>query len=107
MQQARADGAMAAIEAAETDVLDLLVPWRERGAAVDIAAVKGPPATVISGDADAVDAIAERAAERGLWTRRLHVSHAFHSAHMDGAPAEFGRIAGALRFAPPTVASRR
>ncbi|MFC0041905.1 type I polyketide synthase [Actinomadura rayongensis] len=98
MQAARSDGAMAAIEAGENDVLDLI-----GGDDVDIAAVNGPTATVISGDAAAVTAVAERAAARGHWTRRLHVSHAFHSRHMDGVPDDLGRVAARLPHAPPGV----
>ncbi|WP_405773935.1 SDR family NAD(P)-dependent oxidoreductase [Streptomyces sp. NBC_01538] len=50
---------------------------------VEIAAVNGPQATVISGDADQVETVRLRAADVGLRATVLRVSHAFHSAHMD------------------------
>ncbi|GAB3412736.1 type I polyketide synthase [Flindersiella endophytica] len=103
MHAATAGGAVLAIEAPEADVRELLKPWSDNGAAVDVAAVNGPAATVISGDLDAVTAIAAEAARRGASSRRLHVSHAFHSAHMEGVLEEFGRAVKPLRFHSPKI----
>src|SRR5262249_15692720 len=52
---------------------------------------------------DAAAEIAERFASRGRRTRRLRVSHAFHSPHMDGAVDEFRRVAATLDLRPPTL----
>ncbi|WP_007026903.1 type I polyketide synthase, partial [Saccharomonospora iraqiensis] len=54
-------------------------------AGVEIAAVNAADSTVVSGDEDAVSALAAEHAERGVRVKRLTVSHAFHSAHMDEA----------------------
>ncbi|MEU3607768.1 SDR family NAD(P)-dependent oxidoreductase, partial [Streptomyces sp. NPDC035033] len=95
MESARDDGAMAALEATEAEVLETLVPGAE------IAAVNGPRAVVVSGDADAVTAVAAHWADRGRRTRRLVVSHAFHSAHMDEALAGFRAALDAVAFHEP------
>ncbi|MDX6741095.1 type I polyketide synthase [Actinocorallia sp. A-T 12471] len=97
MQALPGGGAMTAIEAAEDEVLPLLRPG------VDLAAVNGPSAVVVSGDADAVGEVAEHFAALGRRTRALRVSHAFHSAHMDGMLAEFAEVAKAIEHRRPTL----
>ncbi|MFG2905281.1 thioester reductase domain-containing protein [Kitasatospora sp. NPDC048286] len=100
MQALPAGGAMVALEAAEDEVVQLLE--RSEGA-VSIAAVNGPAATVVSGDADAVDEIAATARSCGRRTKRLPVSHAFHSPHMDPMLEEFGRVLRKVTFHAPSV----
>ncbi|MER6349025.1 SDR family NAD(P)-dependent oxidoreductase [Streptomyces sp. NPDC001595] len=100
MQAAREGGAMAAVEATEEEVRELLAPYAGR---VSVAAVNGPRATVISGDADAVDALAEEFRARGSRTKRLPVSHAFHSPHMDEVLDEFRAVAAGLTFHAPRI----
>ncbi|MER5772685.1 acyltransferase domain-containing protein, partial [Streptomyces sp. NPDC001985] len=95
MEALPAGGAMVAVEAAEDEVLPLLARWPGR---VSVAAVNGPRATVVSGDEDATLAVAARLSALGRRTRRLTVSHAFHSPHMDGALAEFRTIAAQLTY---------
>ncbi|WP_285505353.1 type I polyketide synthase [Actinokineospora sp. NBRC 105648] len=77
MQELPEGGAMVSVRASEAEVAALV------GSTVDIAAVNGPNAVVISGAEDAVLAAAATLAERGHRTKRLTVSHAFHSALMD------------------------
>ncbi|WP_443072525.1 SDR family NAD(P)-dependent oxidoreductase [Streptomyces sp. NBC_01485] len=100
MQAARADGAMIAVQATEAEVRPLLDTQYSR---IHLAAVNGPSAVVLSGDADAVEETAARFAAQGRRTSRLRVSHAFHSPHMDGAVEEFRRIAEGISFHPPTI----
>ncbi|MGW2749134.1 type I polyketide synthase [Streptomyces sp. NPDC001450] len=90
-------GAMAAVQASEDEVLPLL---NERAG---LAAVNGPAAVVVSGDEDAVSDIAGYFAALGRKTRRLRVSHAFHSAHMDAMLAEFEEVARGVRYAAPAI----
>jgi acyl transferase domain-containing protein len=97
MQQLPRGGAMAAVFAGAARVEAALA--RNRGAAV--AAMNGPEETVISGDAAAVNAAVTLLAEAGVRSRKLAVSHAFHSALIDPMLDEFERIAGAVRTAPP------
>ncbi|MEV5606674.1 acyltransferase domain-containing protein, partial [Streptomyces sp. NPDC052299] len=97
MQAARTGGAMLAIAAPETEVVPELVEG------VSLAAVNGPAAVVVSGDADAVEVLEELFRGRGVKVKRLTVSHAFHSAHMDSALAEFEETIGSLTFNEPQI----
>ncbi|WP_432097688.1 acyltransferase domain-containing protein, partial [Streptomyces sp. bgisy100] len=72
-------------------------------AGVSIAAVNGPQSVVISGDADAVLEVAERFSAAGVKTSRLRVSHAFHSAHMDGMLDAFRSVVEKLSFEAPRI----
>ncbi|MGA4838242.1 SDR family NAD(P)-dependent oxidoreductase [Streptomyces sp. G45] len=100
MQNLPTGGAMIAVRTTEEELRPLLEGHEER---VSIAAVNGPASLVISGDEDAAGEIAAALAERGVKTKRLTVSHAFHSPHMDPMLAEFERVAGELTYHQPRV----
>ncbi|MGV9317129.1 type I polyketide synthase, partial [Streptomyces sp. NPDC003691] len=100
MEQVSASGAMVAVRAPEQQVLASLKGLEDR---VSVAAVNGPAATVISGDAEAVGEVAARWAELGRRTRRLRVSHAFHSPHMDAVLEEFRQVAKGLTVRAPRI----
>ncbi|MFG1988989.1 type I polyketide synthase [Actinoplanes sp. NPDC048988] len=95
MQRLPAGGAMTAVEADEAEVAGLL------DGRADLAAVNGPRSVVISGDEEAVDAIAAELRSRGRRTRRLAVSHAFHSHRMDPMLAEFRQVLAGVEFREP------
>ncbi|WP_420852710.1 SDR family NAD(P)-dependent oxidoreductase [Saccharomonospora piscinae] len=88
-------GTMMSLRATEGEVAPLL---NER---VSLAAVNGGMSVVLSGDDDAVDAVVARFDDRK--TRRLRVSHAFHSARMDAMLAEFRAVAERLEFGQPRI----
>ncbi|MBL3671251.1 type I polyketide synthase, partial [Streptomyces sp. M2CJ-2] len=90
-------GAMVAVAATEDEVRPLLT---ERAG---IAAVNGPSSVVLSGDEDAVLALADHFRAQGRGVRRLRVSHAFHSHHVDGMLEAFGRAAKEVSYAPPAI----
>ncbi|MDT7804530.1 MAG: hypothetical protein QOI78_7963, partial [Actinomycetota bacterium] len=97
MQALPSGGAMVALQATEDEVSVYL---SDR---VTVAAVNGPDSTVISGDEDAVLAVAAHFADLGRKTKRLVVSHAFHSPHMDGMLDEFRGIAESLSYGQPVI----
>ncbi|WP_189944330.1 type I polyketide synthase, partial [Streptomyces aurantiogriseus] len=100
MQSARPGGAMAAIEATEDEVRPAL---DGHAGQVVVAAVNGPRSVVVSGDEAAVAAVEAAWREAGRRVRRLTVSHAFHSPHMDDILDEFREVAAGLDFRPPAV----
>ncbi|WP_394836550.1 SDR family NAD(P)-dependent oxidoreductase [Pendulispora rubella] len=97
MQACEAGGAMASVEATEAEVLAVLE------GRVSIAGLNGPRQTVVSGDESAVAAIMDRFAAQGRRVRRLRVSHAFHSAHMDGMLEAFAKVAESCTYHAPKV----
>ncbi|GAA2577701.1 hypothetical protein GCM10010435_62350 [Winogradskya consettensis] len=97
MQSAPDGGAMLAVEATEDEVLAVL-PAR-----VSIAGVNGPRSVVVSGDADAVRQVEQLWSARNRRVKQLVVSHAFHSAHMDGVLEEFRSVVAGLSFAPARI----
>ncbi|HTA14024.1 MAG TPA: type I polyketide synthase [Solirubrobacteraceae bacterium] len=92
-------GAMVAVQASEQEILET-IDGRE---GIALAAVNGPTSVVISGEEDAVLAVAEVWGERGRKTRRLRVSHAFHSHRMDGMLEEFAQVVAGLSFSEPRI----
>ncbi|MFE1459431.1 SDR family NAD(P)-dependent oxidoreductase, partial [Streptomyces sp. NPDC058735] len=100
MQACERGGAMASVEASEADVTDVLAGIDGR---ISIAGLNGPAQTVVSGDGTAVEAVTAHFAGQGRRTRRLEVSHAFHSPHMDAMLAEFRAVAESCRFQAPAV----
>ncbi|KIF79663.1 hypothetical protein QR77_03260, partial [Streptomyces sp. 150FB] len=84
-------GEMFSVRATEAEV------QRDLPAGVCVAAVNGPRSVVLSGDAGTVEAYAGRWPE----PKRLRVSHAFHSHHMDAMLEEFARTVRGLSFARP------
>ncbi|GAA2694616.1 MULTISPECIES: type I polyketide synthase [Actinosynnema] len=68
-------GAMVAVQVTEEEALDAIGDLP-----VAVAAVNGPEAVVLSGDAEAVVAVAARLGGR---RKRLPVDRAFHSSHVD------------------------
>jgi benzoate-CoA ligase family protein len=99
MQALPPGGAMVAIQASEQELL----PELERlGESVALAAVNGPRAVVLSGDAGVLE-LADSWGAKGRKTKRLQVSHAFHSHRMDGMLEEFLQVAEGLTFSAPRI----
>ncbi|QSQ15455.1 type I polyketide synthase [Myxococcus landrumensis] len=100
MQTLPRGGEMVAVTASEEQVSAALEPYAGR---VSVAAVNGPRDTVISGEREAVTAIAEKLQAEGLKTRRLTVSHAFHSPLMDPMLESFEREAKKVACRVPRI----
>ncbi|WP_156755808.1 type I polyketide synthase [Actinokineospora pegani] len=86
-----AGGAMVALRAAESEV--------ELTEGVSIAAVNAPDSVVVSGVESEVLAIAAGFAK----TKRLAVSHAFHSGLMDPVLDDFRAVLAGVEFHPPRL----
>ncbi|MEV5980612.1 SDR family NAD(P)-dependent oxidoreductase [Streptomyces sp. NPDC052114] len=104
MQRLPDGGAMLALDATQEQAEAWLAALpEEHRAQVAIAAVNGPSAVVVSGASDAVDQVAEAADRAGRRTRRLQVSHAFHSPLMEPMLDEFRAVLAGLSFARPEI----
>ncbi|MEU2834137.1 type I polyketide synthase [Streptomyces lavendulae] len=97
MQALPEGGAMAAVQATEDEVRPLLT------ARVAVAAVNAPSSVVVSGAADTVEAVRVHVERMGRRTRRLRVSHAFHSPLMDPMLDGFRTVVAGLAIAEPNV----
>jgi amino acid adenylation domain-containing protein len=92
---AQPGGAMLAVRAAESTVREMLP------SGVDVAAVNAPELVVVGGPHEAIERFAAHLERHGVGSSRLRVSHAFHSASMDGAlPRVAQALAGARLRAP-------
>ncbi|MFH8702051.1 type I polyketide synthase, partial [Streptomyces chartreusis] len=99
MQALPEGGAMAAVEADEAEITDLLAPD------VTIAAVNGPTAVVVSGTEEGVERVMAAVRERGRRVTRLRVSHAFHSPLMEPMLDEFTAAAEQITYRRPALAA--
>nr|WP_309112607.1 polyketide synthase [Saccharothrix sp.] len=90
-------GAMVAVAAPADEVEPLLTPG------VGVAAINGPASVVVSGDEDAVLAVETELRARGRRTKRLTVSHAFHSHRMEPALEAFREVAAEIAYHAPAI----
>jgi len=70
---------------------------------LSLAAINGPNATVASGPIAAIEALEAELHAAGLAAKRLHTSHAFHSAMMDEALDAFEARVRHARLLPPRL----
>ncbi|MFE1961898.1 amino acid adenylation domain-containing protein [Streptomyces sp. NPDC059479] len=96
MQAQPATGTMAVVHADAETVRTALAGYPE----VEIAAYNAPRSLTVSGPEAAVDAFCEQSGHR---TQKLTVSHAFHSAAMEGALAPFAEAVAATPLSAPRI----
>jgi acyl transferase domain-containing protein/acyl-CoA synthetase (AMP-forming)/AMP-acid ligase II/SAM-dependent methyltransferase/acyl carrier protein len=95
MQKLPADGEMVAVMASEDKVNQLISPYKEK---VALAAINGPESVVISGEAEAIKTIVNNLESQTIKSKRLQVSHAFHSPLMEPMLAEFDSVARTISY---------
>ena len=95
MQKLPADGEMVAVMASEDKVNQLISPYKEK---VALAAINGPESVVISGEAEAIKTIVNNLELQTIKSKRLQVSHAFHSPLMEPMLAEFDSVAKTISY---------
>ncbi len=100
MQALPQDGAMVAVFTNEAQVQAAIAPYQ---AEVSIAAVNGPKSIVISGKNKAIKIIAENLQTKGVKTRPLIVSHAFHSPLMEPMLEEFRLVVNEVTLSQPKM----
>ncbi|MEY9906716.1 acyl transferase domain-containing protein/acyl carrier protein [Catenulispora sp. MAP12-49] len=101
MQGLDAPGAMVAVEASYDEVAPTLAGLEDEAA---VAAVNGPASVVLSGEEKACLRLAEQWSAAGRRTRRLAVSHAFHSPLMAPMLDAFRQELARVEFTAPRVA---
>jgi len=100
MQALPEGGAMASIAAPEPE---LAAAIEAHTGELSIAAVNSPGQVVISGARRAVDEVVASFSQRGVRTRKLRVSHAFHSPLMEPMLEAFGEVATTITYRQPSI----
>jgi malonyl CoA-acyl carrier protein transacylase len=100
MQALPDNGAMMAVMADEKTVLEVIVPYSHT---VGVAAINGTSNTVISGEKETIGAIELICQNHGIKTKKLSVSHAFHSVLMKPMLEDFARLAREITYYPPQI----
>ncbi|MGZ9225613.1 MAG: type I polyketide synthase, partial [Anaerolineales bacterium] len=100
MQALPAGGQMATIFTDQEHVMEALKPYAGQ---ISIAAVNGPQHIVISGEGAAIQAVLANLANAGIKSRKLTVSHAFHSPLMEPILSDFEKIASEVTYSTPKI----
>ena len=97
LMQSLPPGAMLSLPLDEHEVIPLL------NDDLSIAAINGKAMTVVSGTLEAVADLEIKLQERHIEFRRLHTSHAFHSAMMDPILDDFKKVVETISLNEPTI----
>ncbi|GET38793.1 type I polyketide synthase [Microseira wollei] len=100
MQALPQDGEMVALLTDEAQALAAIQPYVQE---VSIAAINAPESIVISGRREAINSICATLEASGIKTKKLNVSHAFHSPLMKSVLVEFERVARQVSFSLPRI----
>ncbi len=93
-------GAMLALGAIEQEAEEAIA---QSGSELSIAAINSPRSVVLSGTEAEIDAAEAHWREQGKKTKRLAVSHAFHSPLMEPMLEPFGEVLSELELSPPQI----
>ncbi|KAK2036540.1 ketoacyl-synt-domain-containing protein [Colletotrichum somersetense] len=83
-------GAMMAVSLSEEEAQAYIAKAISKGPVV-AACINSPSSVTLSGDTAAIEEIQEQLKAQGLFQRRLMVSHAYHSHHMESIAEEYYR----------------
>jgi amino acid adenylation domain-containing protein len=97
MMQQLPTGSMLSVRLSAAEVKPLL------NGSVSLAAVNSPKLCVASGPGQDIDALERALGARGIASRRLRTSHAFHSSMMDPIVEPFTEYLRQFRFKAPTI----
>jgi phthiocerol/phenolphthiocerol synthesis type-I polyketide synthase E len=97
LMQSLPAGSMLAVRAPKRDIESLL------DGSLSIAAINSPQICVVSGPTPAVQSFAALLEERGIGSKLLATSHAFHSAMMDPMAEQFAAIVQKIKHSSPTI----
>jgi len=97
LMQAQSRGAMLAVRLPESETAALVT------GPVVLAAVNAPELCVLSGPVDAIAALEQALAARGIGAKRLATSHAFHSPMMAAVVAPFVDAIRSIRLHAPQI----
>jgi acyl transferase domain-containing protein len=103
LMQNMPSGTMLAVALAEGELQLLLDEMDEGDERLSIAAVNGQTRCVVSGEDEAIKELQSRLSERGINSRPLRTSHAFHSGMMDAMLEPFTELLGHTTLRPPTI----
>jgi len=97
LMQSLPPGAMLSVALAAGELEPLLDPR------LSLAAINAEAVTVVAGPIDAIAALAVRLAENKVEHRRLHTSHAFHSAMVEPVLAAYVEQVARIELRPPQI----
>jgi acyl transferase domain-containing protein len=100
MQSLPQGGSMVTVFAPEQVVREAI---RGFEAELAIAAINGPESIAVSGSTGALDQVVHALTARGVKSRSMTASHAFHSPLMDPILEAFGRITASIALSEPSI----
>ena len=100
MQALPRDGEMVTVFASEAQVATAIQRYTKH---VSIAAINGPESIVISGQREAIATITANLKVKGVKTKPLSVSHAFHSPLIEPMLPAFSQIVGEVTLSSPEI----
>ncbi len=98
MQALPRDGCMVSIQATVKEVSEAVQPSADK---VSVAALNGPLSVVISGDAETVQSVVSYFEGKGVRTKLLKTSYAFHSPLTEPMLSDFYQIAKEITYNTP------
>ncbi|HEY0739781.1 MAG TPA: amino acid adenylation domain-containing protein [Herpetosiphonaceae bacterium] len=90
-------GAMLSVSLPEAEIRPLL------GSDLSLALVNAPNICVVAGPHEPIERLESQLGERGVDCRRVHTSHAFHSAMMDPILDAFTEYVSTIQLHPPAI----